>query len=282
MHRLLIIAFLPLLALFAAAISISSDVGQVYPQLSNTSFGRGENLEYRINYGMLSIGRASMQIEEKLHRVNSRDTYKLAIEGKTRGFTSFLVDVDDQWGAYLDTASLMPQLTYRNLKEGGYRKNEIVKFDHKQKNIEVKILDQKKGQYKIPEYYHYPIDPDREIHMRDLLGGYLFMRTLDFSKYNDGDTIIISGFFEDTFYDLPLVLRGREIIRTKAGKFKALRLAPMMPDNKLFNGRDSITAWFSDDDNKVPLRVEARMFIGSVSIELSNFNGLKNQPALLY
>lgn len=257
------------------------DMDELYPRINYNSFGRGEQLDYRVNYSMLPIGRASMQISPQLHRVNFRDTYKLDVFGKTKGLTSFLVDVDDHWGAYLDSVSLLPQVTYRNIKEGGYRKNEILRFDHRQKNIEVKILDQKKGMYKIPEYYHYPIDPDREVYMRDMLGGYLFMRTINFNKYNVGDTLTISGFFEDTFYDLNIVLRAREIVKTKAGKFNALKVAPVMPDNKLFNGKDSITAWFSDDDNKIPLRVEARMFIGSVYVELTDFSGLKNRPALV-
>jgi len=283
MRKLYFILIIPVLALSFSAVNVftGSLEEELFPKVKHHSFSRGEVLNYRVNYGMFSIGEAKIEIEHKLHKVNLRDSYKLDVYGKTKGFTGWVIDVDDQWGVYLDTASLLPHISYRNIKEGKYRKNEIVRFDHKSKNIEIKVLDQKKGSYKIPEYFYYPIVPDREIQVRDILGGYMYLRTLDFKKINPGDTVVLSGFFEDTFYDLQMTFRGRETIKTRAGKFNAIKLTPLVPENELFNGRDSVVAWFSDDDNKMPLRIEAKMFIGSVFIELTDYKGLRNKPALL-
>jgi hypothetical protein len=41
-----------------------------------------------------------------------------------------------------------------------------------------------------------------------------------------------------------------------------------MPDNKLFDGENSITCWISDDGNHIPVKIQAKMFIGSTGIEL--------------
>jgi hypothetical protein len=49
-----------------------------------------------------------------------------------------------------------------------------------------------------------------------------------------------------------------------------------MPENSLFKGKDSITAWFSDDKNRIPIKVSADMFIGSAGVELTSYKGLKN------
>jgi hypothetical protein len=49
-----------------------------------------------------------------------------------------------------------------------------------------------------------------------------------------------------------------------------------MPDNKLFAGENSITTWFSDDKNRIPLKVSANMFIGSAGVELISYKGLRN------
>jgi hypothetical protein len=283
MRKLYFILIIPVLAISFSAVNVftGSLEEDLFPKVNHHSFSKGEELNYRVNYGMFSIGEAKIEIEHKLHKVNLRDSYKLDVYGKTKGFTGWVIDVDDQWGVYLDTASLLPHISYRNIKEGKYRKNEIVRFDHKSKNIEIKVLDQKKGSYKKPEYFYYPIIPDREIQVRDILGGYMYLRTLDFKKINPGDTVILSGFFEDTFYDLQMTFRGRETVKTRAGKFKAIKLTPVVPENELFNGRDSVVAWFSDDDNKMPLRIEAKMFVGSVFIELTDYKGLRNKPALL-
>lgn len=283
MRKLVFFCLVPVFVITLAALNVPTGItsARLFPHVSNNSFAKGEELNYRVNYGIFSIGEAKIEISNRLHKVNYRDSYKLDVYGKTKGFTGWVVDVDDQWGVYLDTASLLPHVSYRNIKEGKYRKNEIVRFDHRTKNIEIKVLDQKKGGYKDPEYFHYPIIPDRDIQVRDILGGYLYLRTLDFKKINPGDTVILSGFFEDTFYDLQMTFRGRETIKTKAGKFNAIKLTPVVPENELFNGKDSVVAWFSDDDNKIPLRIEAKMFIGSVFIELTDYKGIRNKPALL-
>ena len=54
-----------------------------------------------------------------------------------------------------------------------------------------------------------------------------------------------------------------------------------MPENSIFEGEDAVLAWISDDDNKIPLKVEAEMFIGHAGIELTSFSGLRNKPALV-
>jgi hypothetical protein len=50
-----------------------------------------------------------------------------------------------------------------------------------------------------------------------------------------------------------------------------------MPDNKLFDGENSITCWLSDDANKIPVKIQAKMFIGHTGLELEAFRGLRNQ-----
>jgi hypothetical protein len=55
-----------------------------------------------------------------------------------------------------------------------------------------------------------------------------------------------------------------------------------MPPNKLFDGENSITIWFSDDKNFIPLKVSANMFIGSAGVELTAFQGLRNPPGLVH
>jgi hypothetical protein len=78
-----------------------------------------------------------------------------------------------------------------------------------------------------------------------------------------------------------VVCYKREVIETKAGSFKSVVFRPVMPDNTIFEGEDAILAWISDDENKIPLKVKAKMFIGHAGIELTEFSGLRNKPALV-
>ena len=164
----------------------------------------------------------------------------------------------------------MPHVAYRKIREGRYKKDEIINFDHAKGKIEAKVFNHKTGKFKDPKYYDAPIQ------IRDLISGFMYLRTQDLGKIKKGDTVVITGFFEDTFYKLKVIYQGKDIVRTKVGKIHALVFTPHMPENSVFKGKDSITVWFSDDKNRIPIKVSADMFIGSAGVELTSYRGLKN------
>lgn len=245
---------------------------EIYKAVKNESFGKGELLEYKMNYGIFTVGKGTTRIDSEYFKINNRDCFKVDVFGKTVGMVDWVADVDDQWGAYIDTAALVPHVSYRKIREGKYKKDEIISFDHANGKIEAKVFNHKTGKYKPSVFY----DAPKSISVRDLISGFMYLRTQDLSKVIPGDTVLISGFFEDTFYNLKVVYKGKEIVKTKAGKIRALVFKPVMPANSLFNGRDSITVWFSDDKNRIPLKVSADMFIGSAGVELTSYKGLRN------
>jgi hypothetical protein len=262
--------------LFFLLAAFHKEGNDIYPFVKNESFTRGETLQFKMHYGIFNVGKGTVKIHESYITMNNRPCFRVDVYGKTTGMVDWVADVDDQWGAYIDTAALVPHMTYRKIREGNYKKDEVISFDHEGKRIEAKVMNQKTGKYKDPVYYDAPAQ------VRDMIGGFMFMRTQDFSKKKVNDTIVVSGFFEDEFYRLRVLYKGKEIVKTKAGKFRAIVLKPLMPDNKLFNGENSITAWFSDDKNCIPLKISAEMFIGSAGVELTGYRGLRNPVNLVH
>lgn len=248
----------------------SSKRNDVYMPVRNESFSRGETLQFKMTYGIFTIGRGSANIHPNYFRLNDRDCFKVDVYGKTVGMVDWVADVDDQWGAYIDTAALVPHMFYRKIREGRYRKDEQTYFDHENKKISVKVADKKTGKFKEP------IEYDAPAHVRDMIGGFLYLRIMDMSKLKINDTISVKGFFEDEFYRLPIVYKGKKTIKTRIGKIRTLVFKPVMPKNKLFDGENSITAYFSDDKNRIPVKIDAAMFIGSAGVELTDYSGLRN------
>lgn len=238
--------------------------------IPHESFTTGEVLEYKLNYGLFAVGKAQMKVHDGYYKINGRDCYRVDVFGKTSGAIDWVAKVNDNWGAYIDTAALVPHISYRKIEEGRYRKNEVIKFDHDTDMIEAKVINNETGDFKEPEYFQAPDN------IRDIIGGIFYLRTLDFNGLEEGAMVTLKAFFEDTIYDFEIIYAGKEEIKTKAGKFNALKLVPIMPDNKLFAGENPITVWFSDDLNRVPLKVEANMLIGKASCELIKFEGLRN------
>src|SRR5258708_23460802 len=157
-----------------------------FPQVHNTSFGTGEIIDYRINFGFLTVGHASTNVDKKIYTMNNKPCYKIDGYGSTSGLISWFRKVDNQYGAYVDTATLVPLVSYRNIKEGDFRKNEVVNFDHENKRAEVKVKNKKTGLYDDIRYY-----PVKE-GVRDIVTGFTYLRIIDLSKTKKGDTLAIA------------------------------------------------------------------------------------------
>jgi hypothetical protein len=258
------------LCFLALLTGFSGEENDIYPLVKNESFRQGERLQFKMNFGIFTVGRGSATIEPKSFKINNRDCFKVDVRAKTVGMVDWVADVDDQWGAYIDTAALVPHIFYRKIREGRYKKDENTYFDHTNKKIQVEVLDKKTGKPKEPKFF------DAPPHVRDMIGGFLYLRIMDFSRLKVNDTVLITGFFEDEFYKMKIVYKGKENVKTKVGKIRCLVFKPVMPKNELFDGENSITAYFSDDKNRIPVKIDAEMFIGSAGVELTEYSGLRN------
>src|SRR5688572_14064383 len=235
-------------------------------KLDNDSFTSGEKLDYVVHYGLINAAEATIDVDKDIQTINNRPCYKVNVFGKTTGSFDFFLKVRDTWRSYIDTTSIVPQRFHRNIEEGNYKKKENIMFDH-YKNLAT-VEDKKDvNTYKVPD------------NVQDIVSGVYYLRTLNYDRRKNGEQIKIQGFFDDEIFDFTVTYRGKETVETKAGKIKAIKLIPKMPKNKLFDGEDAIAIYLSDDKNKIPVLIQAEMFVGSVKIDLYKYKGLKSPLA---
>ncbi|UII29019.1 DUF3108 domain-containing protein [Fulvivirga maritima] len=237
-----------------------------YRTISNESFKPGEVIEYTAHYGFVHAAKGKMVISDEIYSINNRPCYKIDVYGESIGMFDMFLRIRDNWGTYLDTSSIVTHKFYRVIEEGKYRKNEIVEFDHSKKKAKVKTFDNKKQKWRSPEYYEVPAN------IQDLVSGYYYLRVLDFDKYKKDDIITVDAFFDKELYNFKVRYLGKETVKTKLGKIKSIMLSPIMPENSLFDGENSIKVWISDNENKVPLKIKADMFVGAVEIDILSYS----------
>lgn len=233
--------------------------------VKNTSFRKGEVIRYKAHYGFVNAAEGEMVISDKIHEVNGRKCYKIDVYGRSIGMFDLFLRIRDNWGTYLDSSSIVSQKFYRKIEEGKYRKHEIVTFDQNEKVASVKTFDNHKQDWRPIEKFEVPSN------VQDIVSGYYFLRTLKFDTLEVGDVIKIDAFFDDEIYDFKIRYIGKEVLKTNLGKINSLVLSPIMPENSLFDGKNSIKVWISDDRNKVPLKIKAAMFVGAVEIDIVEY-----------
>lgn len=262
-----------LLGLIAVVISLAFIQGVETSKIANkkSTISTGERLDYRMYLGIFTVGKGTTSVDKNFHSRNTRSCFKVDAYMETLGMATWISKVNDNWGAYIDTAELVTHESYRNLKEGSYRLNELIKYNHEKDQAAVQVADKKTGVYGEPKVYS---TPDQ---VRDVVAGFMYLRIIDFTKYKVKDTLTVSGFFEDKAYSFKIIYYGKETVKTDMGKIPCYKLVPIMPDNQLFRGENSVTAWISADGNQIPVKVDAKMFVGHAGTELMSFRGLKNQ-----
>lgn len=249
-----------------------SSLGQEAKWLNTYPFQPGEEIRYKLNFGWFTIGKARASLDLNLQEYQGISCFKMLLVGGSSGMLNAFTTIKDEWGTYIKEDDLTPLFAYRNIQEGKYELQEQVYIDQDSGKIRVETYKPSRKKKRRPTK-NYKYDTKSKVY--DMLSGLLTVRTLDFNHMKAGDTVSLEAFFEDTFYDFKIAYVGKEELKTKVGKLKAHKVIPLMPENSVFNGKQSLVAWFSDDQNQIPLKVSANMFIGKASCEIVSYQNLK-------
>lgn len=225
----------------------------------NTSFKAGESITLKVYYTLgVYVAAGEATFTSSLERLNGKPVYHIVGEGKTYNFYDNFFKVRDRYETYIDTASLQPYKFIRNVEEGGYKKYENVSF-----NRTANTAVTTKGVFKVPEC------------VQDVVSSIYYARNIDFSKYKPGDKIPFSLFLDDEVYNIYIRYMGKETIKTKYGKFRAIKFKPYLIKGSVFEGGEKMTVWVSDDGNKIPVRIESPISVGSIKVDMASYRNLR-------
>lgn len=236
----------------------------------NTAFSYGEELQFEVSYGWLVLADAKLQVARRAHEKDNRPHYKIDVFGKTKGAATIFGRVNDNWGTYLDVESMLPSVSYRHIEEGNYRKHERVLFDQKKGKARMELYDRDNKILKQVEEYDLPGQ------VQDLVSGFYFLRSMDLKNLTPGESILINGFFDKEFYNIKLIYEGTELLETELGLKDTYIFSPQLPKNKLFRGDFPVKVWVTKDQNKIPVKIKANMFLGSLNLDIKSAKGLRN------
>ena len=82
-------------------------------------------------------------------------------------------------------------------------------------------------------------------------------------------------FFDDEIFKFKLKFMGYEKIKTKFGTINSMKFRPYVMSGRVFKEEESLTLWVSNDENRVPLKIQASLLVGSLKAELIQYKNLK-------
>lgn len=260
-----VVIFAYILPLFAQETTLSpSSLPTTVKTSTNPAFKAGEWFKFRIHYGIFNASYATIELREA--EWNGKPAFYAKGIGRTTGLARFFFKVDDYYSSYFTKDDNRPLHFIRNINEGGYKKHLKIDFDHLKK--QATVIDIKKEKTGI-----YNTDPD----IQDLISFVYYLRKqLDVNAIKKDEFVVVNLFFDSENYAFKFKFVGIETIKTKFGKVKTLKFRPYVQSGRVFRSSESITLWVSSDDNKIPLRLQADLSVGSIIADLDAFKGLIN------
>ncbi|HVZ95652.1 MAG TPA: DUF3108 domain-containing protein [Chitinophagaceae bacterium] len=254
--RIRIIAVLSLL-LFG----FTPQAGDNFCGITNTAFSPGEVITMRVYYTTLGmyVGAGEAVFSTTLERYNGRPVYHCTGTGSSYSFFDNFYRVRDRYESYIDTATMLPLKFIRNVDEGGTRFYDNVTFNH-----EAGTAVSTKGVFKIGSC------------IQDVISATYYARNIDFNKYKVDDKIPFDMFLDNETYHLYLRYEGKEIIKTKYGKFHAIKFKPLLIKGSIFTGGEKMNVWISDDENHLLLRAESPIDVGTIKVDMMGYRNLRH------
>jgi len=239
--------------------------------LNNTNaFGYGEKvtLTAAYNWGILWVNAGEVWFSTDSIEQDGKTMLKLSSFGKSYNFYDLFFKVRDSIVAIVNPEPFLPQWFLRDTYEGGYKVDNEFIFDHSQKQIYSLTSSSEKPPERDTLNF-----PDCTF---DVLSGVYYARNIDFSECRIQDTIPIRVVIDGDLFELYIRYLGKEIIKNRDGqKYKCVKFSVLLVEGTIFKGGEDLVVWVTDDRNKIPVMVEAKILIGSVKAYLSEFKGLK-------
>lgn len=214
-------------------------------------FEVGERLEFSIDYGVINAGSATMEVHQ-VRRITGVECYDIRTEARSNAFFSTFYKVWDRAQTFLDVETLLPLRFEKHQKEGGYEKDQLIKFDRDR---------------------HFALyESGEEVMMhpwaQDELSAFYYLRALELEP---GQEVLIDNHTNRKNYPLKVIVHGREKVEVEAGEFECLVVEPVIREGGIFQAKGKLRIWVTDDERHLPVRMRTKIVVGSITASLKDY-----------
>lgn len=239
-------------------------------RIDNQTFQAGEEITYKLYYNLNFIWIPAGEVVFRI--TDFGEVWRISADGKTYPSYEWFFKVRDRYESYIDKETLLPNMSVRNVREGGY-----TLYDKT-------ILDQKRNRATITrgraiDNIHENLEVGMDECMHDILSVIYYARNLDYDSMPEGSRVPVKIFIDKEEWPLTVKYDGRDgEKRIKGqGKFKTIKFSPQVIAGEVFKEDTQMDVWVTDDKNKIPLLIESPVSVGSVKAVLKEYKGLRHE-----
>jgi hypothetical protein len=229
---------------------------------TNTAFNTGEKITYTIFYNVIGLyvhaGDAQFTVMPTKWEGDAAFTFTAT--GNSNRRYDWIFKVRDKYESIVDSKTLLPYFFSRSINEGSFHQNQTLTFNQKSNEV----TTHKGASFKSADCTF------------DVISAVYAVRNLDFSNLQVNEKVYLNFFLDNELFPSYFKYLGKEVIQTRFGKFKALKIAPLLVKGSMFEGGERMTIWVTDDENHVPIRIETPIIVGSIKVDMKSYEGLRH------
>ena len=219
---------------------------------STRPFQVGEQLTYEISWLNITAGTAVMAVSGA-GTDGDRPLTKLITTTRSRPAITTFFPVDNRVESIVDPATLLPEhLTFRR-REG--KKKEDIEYTFHQKEGTVTVV--KGGTTETLE-----MPPGTQ----DVISCLYYARSE--LSLQPGSVLMMNVHHDKKNRKLEVRVEEIEIVSGPWGEVETARVLVVMPFQGLFLNQGNIRVWFTNNDRRIPVRMKAKVIIGSIVADL--------------
>lgn len=222
----------------------------------------GEQLNYRIHYGILNAGTATLTTLQTVYK--GQPHFYVKGYGKTTGAVRAFFKVEDTYESFININTGLPSFYVRNVREGSYTQHLETAFNHT--NHTLILTDKETNTSKVMNSVK---------GVQDMLSAFYYLRSLDSTDLKVGNIKKLNVWIDDEMFPFQLRISGTENVKTKFGTINCLKIVPQVMSGRVFKDKEGVTLWVTNDRNYVPVLVQAQLAVGSLKASIDSYSNVK-------
>jgi len=234
-------------------------------------FKAGEVLTYDMyfKYGLINAkaGTATLTAEEE--KFENRDAYKFSLRAKSSGAVKAFFSMADTLSSYM-SKDLKPLAYMKDAHENNDHTIERATYQYPASGkVELRGSRTRNGELKF-DTLQVSDDP-----VYDMISVLFYARTFDYSSMEKGDRYSISYFTGRRMENMDIHYRGVQTIQANDGReYNCIKLVMILNEKAFDDGNEAMTVYISNDLNKVPIRIDSKLKLGSTRIIIKEYKGV--------
>jgi hypothetical protein len=214
-----------------------------------------EKLSYSLSWGVIPVGTATQEITDE------GDGRRIVSTARSNAWLSTFYPVDDRTESLLSRQGPFPgESRYFRMffKEGPRTRDREIVFDQAARKATYRDrLGTEKVAVPLVE------------NTFDIYASFYRVRFLPLEEGQSSYIHVLDG--KDPQRVEVRVLK-REKVRVPAGKFNTILVQPLIKPEGVFEGKGGLLIWLTDDERRIPVKVQTKVKVGSVTAVLTGGN----------